>query len=151
MFVLDTNVLSELRKNPANPAVLQWVRDYDEDPLFTTAVTVYEIKRGILDVPARDTRQSAVLDRWLDRVLERFQDRILSLDAAAALQAAEANKRTNIDLRDCMVAAIANTNHMTVVTRNQKHLARSPLGLSTRGLAPSPEGTDRTGFCWQAS
>jgi predicted nucleic acid-binding protein len=124
MFVLDTNVLSEIRKNPANPKVVDWVRGHDEENLYITSINVFEIKRGVLDVPDQDTRQTMIMNRWLDQILLRFQNRTLPLDTDSALSAAEANKRTNIDMKDCMIGAMADRHKMTVVTRNEKHLAR---------------------------
>lgn len=124
MFVLDTNVLSEIRKNPANQNVVDWVRDHDEESLYITSVNIFEIKRGVLDVPEQDTRQTSIMNRWLDGVLRSFQSRTLPLDTDSALRAAEVNKRTNIDMKDCMIGAIADQHKMTVVTRNEKQLAR---------------------------
>ncbi|MFC7618986.1 type II toxin-antitoxin system VapC family toxin [Microlunatus sp. GCM10028923] len=124
MFVLDTNVLSEIRKNPANQTVVDWIRNHDEESLYITSINIFEIKRGGLDVPEQDTRQTSIMNRWLDGILRSFQSRTLPLDTESALRAAEANKRTNIDMKDCMIGAIADHHKMTVVTRNEKHLAR---------------------------
>lgn len=124
MFVLDTNVLSEIRKNPANQSVVDWVRDHDEESLYITSINVFEIKRGVLDVPEQDVRQTSIMNRWLDGILLSFQSRRLPLDTDSALRAAEANKRTDIEMKDCMIGAIADSHRMTVVTRNEKHLSR---------------------------
>jgi predicted nucleic acid-binding protein len=124
MFVLDTNVLSEIRKNPANQSVVAWIRDHDEESLYTTAISIFEIKRGVLDVPPQDARQTLIMNRWLDGILLSFADRTLPLDTGSALKAAEANKQTNIEMKDCMIGAIADSHQMTVVTRNDKHLSR---------------------------
>lgn len=124
MFVLDTDVLSEIRKNPANQSVVDWVRDHDEESLYITSINVFEIKRGVLDVPELDVRQTSIMNRWLDGILLSFQSRTLPLDTDSALRAAEANQRTNIEMKDCMIGAIADSHRMTVVTRNEKHLSR---------------------------
>lgn len=125
MFVLDTNVISEIRKkDAANPAVTEWMRSHDEEALYTTSLTIYELKLGILNIPGQDPKQIAAFDQWFDEVVSGFCDRVLSLDTTAAIGAAEAHKRTNIDMKDCMIGAIADSHRMTVVTRNEKHLRR---------------------------
>ncbi|GAB3759625.1 type II toxin-antitoxin system VapC family toxin [Microlunatus parietis] len=125
MFVLDTNVISEIRKkDAANPAVTEWMRDHDEETLYTTSLTIYELKLGILNIPGQDPKQIAAFGQWFDEVVSGFCDRVLSLDTRSAIGAAEAHKVTNIEMKDCMIGAIADHHKMTVVTRNEKHLAR---------------------------
>lgn len=124
MFVLDTNVLSEIRKTNAAPSVVAWIRGHHDDVLHTTAMNIYEIKKGIVSIPAQDTRQVAMLDRWLAKILTRFQNRVLPMGVASAIEAAETGKHTNIEMRDCVIGAIANQHDMTVVTRNTKHLSK---------------------------
>lgn len=125
MFVLDTNVISEIRKkDDADPSVVRWLSNQDEEAVYTTALTIFEIKLGILNIPGRDRRQTEAFEHWFRQVMERFRDRVLPLDALAAVEAAGAHKRTNIDMKDCMIGAIADRHKMTVVTRNEKHLAR---------------------------
>ncbi|WP_152364747.1 type II toxin-antitoxin system VapC family toxin [Microlunatus speluncae] len=125
MFVLDTNIISEIRKkDAANPAVIEWMRSQDDEILYTTSLTIYELKLGILNLPRQDPRQVAAFDQWFDEVVSEFRDKVLPLDLRSAIGAAEANKRTNIEMKDCMIGAIADHHKMTVVTRNEKHLAR---------------------------
>ena len=72
----------------------------------------------------RTERQTSIMNRWLDGILLSFQSRTLPLDTDSALRAAEAHKRTNIEMKDCMIGAIADSHRMTVVTRNERHLRR---------------------------
>ncbi len=123
MFVLDTSVLSELRRAHPEPTVVAWIRGHPEEILYTTAMNIYEIQRGIEAVPQQDDHQRAVFQRWLDKIMERFTGRILEWDAEAALHAAK-RATTNVDMKDCVIGAIADRHDMTVVTRNVKHLAR---------------------------
>lgn len=138
MYVLDTNVISEIRKRTANPAVVGWVGKHDEESLYLTAITIYELKRGILDIPERDAEQARAFDGWLDEVLDTFRGRILPLTTEAALRAAKTNKLTNVELKDCLIGAIADTNTMFVVTRNDRHLAR----VAERVINPWSEPPD---------
>lgn len=124
MFVLDTNVLSEIRKTHADRTVVSWVRGHHDDLMYTTAMNIYEIKKGILSVPASDSRQISMLDTWLTKILTRFQRRVLPMEAEAAVEAAEIGRQTNIEMKDCVIGAIANQHDMTVVTRNTKHLSK---------------------------
>ncbi|MCL2781766.1 MAG: type II toxin-antitoxin system VapC family toxin [Actinomycetia bacterium] len=124
MFVLDTNVLSEIRKGRSNKLVLDWIRNRDPDSLYTTSINIFEIQLGISRVPRHDGHQTDVLTTWLEKVLVEFRRRILPFDHVAAIEAAKVHAGTNIEHRDCMIGAIANLHRMPVVTRNAKHLVR---------------------------
>lgn len=139
MYVLDTNVLSEIRKADADPNVVAWVRNQSDELLFTTAMNIYEIKKGILSIPSQDARQIRVFEVWLDRILERFSGRILPMGPESALAAAEAGKRTNIEMKDCVIGAIADHHRMSVVTRNVKHLSK----IADRVIDPWTASADR--------
>lgn len=124
MYLLDTNVVSELRKtksNKANKHVLSWAAATPHSTLFLSSITVLELKIGILQVERRDAKQGTLLRTWLESlVLPTFADRILSVDTAVARTCAimhVPNKRSD---RDSLIAATAIVHGMIIVTRNVK-------------------------------
>ena len=122
MFLLDTNVVSELRKagtGRANPAVVAWAQDAAAATLFLPVIVVLEIERGVLMAERRDPAQGAALRAWLeDRVLPAFEGRILPVDTAVARRCAVLHVPDPKSDRDALIAATALVHGMTVVTRN---------------------------------
>lgn len=122
MFVLDTNVVSELRKagdGKADANVVAWVSSVDAATLYLSTVTLLELELGILRILRRDTVQGTKLRTWMDRyVLPEFSDRILPLDQAVALRCAALHVPDPRADRDATIAATALVHGMTVVTRN---------------------------------
>jgi len=120
MFLLDTNVVSELRRrDKTDPRVSAWSDAIAPDDLFLSAVTVLELEAGVLTMERRDTVQGAVLRRWLDnKVLPSFSGRILPVDTAIALRCARLHVPNPKPERDAMIAATALVKHLIVVTRN---------------------------------
>lgn len=122
MFLLDTNVVSELRKagtGRAHPSVVAWAQDVDPAALFLPVIAVLEIERGVLMAERRDPAQGAVLRAWLEgRVLPTFEGRILPVDAAVARRCAGLHVPDPQSDRDALIAATALVHGMTVVTRN---------------------------------
>ena len=122
MFLLDTNVVSELRKvraGKADAGVSAWAANVDASALFMSAITVMELEMGVLQVERRDTAQGALLRTWLDRhVLVEFADRVLPIDAAVARRCARLHVPDRRSERDALIAATALVHGMTVVTRN---------------------------------
>lgn len=128
-FLLDTNVVSALRVRGRNPAVETWVASVPVADLFVTAITMAEIERGVVGKERTDPVQGAVLRSWFeDRVLPAFADRVLSFDLAAARMLASYRVPEHAPLDDALIAAIAQSNGMTVVTRNVRHFA--PLEIA---------------------
>ena len=127
MFILDTNVLSELRKvgdGRADPKVVAWLSGVDAARLYLSAITVLEIELGILRVERRDPNQGARLRTWMDRhVMPEFADRILPVDASTALRCARLHVPDPRADRDAYIAASALVHGMTVVTRNTADFA----------------------------
>jgi len=123
MYLLDTNVLSELRKVPANPRVKNWVDAQDKATLFISAVSMLEIRRGIHKLELRgDLAQAAIFTAWLQRQIQpAFAGRILSIDQDVALRAAVLPWPDLNDYRDALIAATALVHGATVVTRNVRH------------------------------
>ncbi len=128
MFVLDTNVVSELRKvraGKANLGVAQWAAAAPSAQLFVSAVAVHELEHGVLLIERRDPPQGAILRQWLDAsVAAAFADRILAVDEAVARRAAALHAPDPAPLRDALIAATAFVQRMAVVTRNVKDFER---------------------------
>ena len=122
MFLLDTNVVSELRKVRAGKAdvrVAVWADSVDVADLFLSAISIQELEIGVLLVERRDSTQGAMLRAWLDgHVLPAFAGRILPVDQAVALCSARLHVPDPGPLRDSFIAATALVHSMTVVTRN---------------------------------
>ena len=122
MFVLDTNVVSELRKirlGRADTYVAQWADSVDAVDLYLSAITVQELEIGVLLAERRDPPQGAVFRAWLDsRVLPAFAGRILPVDTAVAQRSAKLHVPDPRPVRDCLIAATALVHGMTLVTRN---------------------------------
>jgi predicted nucleic acid-binding protein len=126
MFVLDTNVISELRKTRgrADSGVVGWVHGQSADVLFLSVVTVLELDLGVARVERRDKQQGRVLRSWLEeRVLIEFADRVLPIDFSVARCAARLHVPDPRPERDALLAATAITRGMTVVTRNVRDFA----------------------------
>jgi predicted nucleic acid-binding protein len=123
MYLLDTNVLSELRKVPANARVKTWIDAQVKATLFISAVSVLEIRRGIYKLELRgDSAQAAIFMAWLQRQIQpAFAGRILSVDQDVALRAAVLPWADPTDYRDALIAATALVHGATVVTRNVRH------------------------------
>jgi predicted nucleic acid-binding protein len=122
MFLLDTNVLSELRKvgdGKADANVVTWVESVDAATLYLSAMTLMEIELGILQIERRDVAQGARLRTWMTHhVLPEFLERTLPVDAAVALRCASLHVPDPRAERDALIAATALVHRMTVVTRN---------------------------------
>jgi len=122
MYLLDTNVISEIRKirfGSANKNVAKWADDVDARELYLSVITVEELEIGVLLLERRDPKQGTVLRAWLDQqVLPAFEGRILEIDMAIVLRSAHLHVPNPKPLRDGLIAATALVHSMTVVTRN---------------------------------
>jgi toxin FitB len=120
MYLLDTNVLSELRRGKrADAKVAAWSRAVHPTDLFLSVVTILEVERGILLVERRDKKQGALLRAWLnERVMPQFDGRILPVDTAIAQKCAALqipNPRPHLD---ALIAATAIVHQLKLATRN---------------------------------
>jgi predicted nucleic acid-binding protein len=122
MFVLDTNVVSELRKvrlGKADMNVTAWTQSVDAADLFVSAITVMELELGVLSVERKDATQGVMLRSWLEQhVLPEFNGRTLPVDTAVAQRCARLHAPDKRSERDALIAATALVHGMTVVTRN---------------------------------
>ena len=122
MFVLDTNVVSELRKantGKADANVVAWANSVLPASLFLSAISILELEMGILLIERRDQEQGKMLRNWLEnQVLPTFEERSLVVDTAVARQCARLHVPDPCSERDALIAATALVHGMTVVTRN---------------------------------
>lgn len=120
MFVLDTNVVSELRRpRKADRHVVAWAAATPLGELFLSSITILELELGALLAERRDKLHGEVLRDWIDnQILPRFEGRILPVDTAVARRCARLHVPDPCGERDALIAATALTHGMTVVTRN---------------------------------
>lgn len=120
MYLLDTNVISELRRaRRADARVAAWAATIPSGDIFLSAITILELELGVLSVERRDAAQGAILREWLERqVLPRFGDRVLPVDLAVARACARLHVPDKKAERDALIAATALVHDLTVVTRN---------------------------------
>lgn len=122
MYLLDTNVISELRKaasGRANPHVRAWAAGADAATLFLSAITLLELELGTLRMERRDPQQGAALRSWLENhILPSFANRILAVDIPVARKGAFLQVPNPRPYRDSLIAATALIHGMTVVTRS---------------------------------
>lgn len=122
MYLLDTNVISELRKaksGKSNKNVVAWAHNVSPASLFLSVISILELETGVLLVERRDPPQGAILRSWLDaHVLPAFSERILYVDVAVAKHCAKLHIPNPQSDRDAIIAATALVHGMTIVTRN---------------------------------
>lgn len=129
MYLLDTNVVSELRRPRPHGAVLDWISDVPAEQLFLSAVTIGEIQAGIEITREQDNAKAAELEAWLDKVLASYG--VLPMDAPAFREWARLmHRRSDTMTEDAMIAATAIVHRLTVVTRNVGDFER--LGVKLR-------------------
>lgn len=133
MYLLDTNVVSELRRakaGKADPYVTAWALSVPVVSLFLSAITVLELELGVLLMERRDPAQGAVLRIWLEQqVLPAFSGRILAVDTAIARRCARLHVPDPRSERDALIAATALIHGLIVVTRNVTDF--QPTGVGT--------------------
>ncbi|MFN0005350.1 MAG: type II toxin-antitoxin system VapC family toxin [Burkholderiaceae bacterium] len=128
MYLLDTNVISELRKPKPHGAVLQWISNIKDSELFLSAVTIGEIQSGIETTRDQDPLKANQIEKWLDQLINNFN--ILPMDTLAfRIWSKLMAKESSTVNEDAMIAAIAISNNLTVVTRNVKDFQRFEVRL----------------------
>ena len=122
MYLLDTNVVSELRKvrlGKADANVAAWADSVDAAELFVSAISIMELELGVLSIERKDAAQGAVLRAWMERhVLPEFAERMLPVDTAVAQRCARLHVPDRRGERDALIAATALVHGMAMVTRN---------------------------------
>ena len=133
MFLLDTNVVSELRKTGdgrADDRVTAWISGQDAASFYISVLTLMELEIGILRIERRDAEQGARLRSWMDRhVMPEFEDRTLAVDSAIALKCARLHVPDPRGERDALIAATAIVHGMTVVTGNSSDFEATGVAL----------------------
>lgn len=131
MYLLDTNVVSELRKIDAGKAdrqVARWANGVDVSELFLSTLTLEELERGVLLVEKCDRRKGEILRTWLEsKLLPAFEERILAVDASVARRCAALHVPDPRSPIDALIAATALVHGLKLVTRNVAHFA--PTGV----------------------
>ena len=131
MFLLDTNVISELRRpERANPNVVAWAAVFPAASFFLSAISILEIEIGTLKLVRKNPAQGAFLRVWIDeQILPRFEGRILPVDTAVAQRCARLHVPDPDSERDALIAATALVHSLTVVTRNTTDFEAAGVAL----------------------
>ena len=137
MYLIDTVVLSELRKRERHAGVVQWLRSKAVDALFLSAITIGEIERAVLLQRAKNAVFAEALGAWLDRTVETYADRILPVDTPVARRWGRLSARIGHGGADLLIAATALEYGLTVVTRNVRHFL--PTGVPVEDPFQGPE------------
>lgn len=125
-YLLDTNVISELRKGQrCDASVASWFEGVSSGEVYLSALTVGEIRKGIENLRRRDEGRAEALDSWLQELLEVYSDRILPIDEAIADQWGRFNVPDSLPVLDSLLAATASVHGLTLVTRNLKDVRRT--------------------------
>jgi predicted nucleic acid-binding protein len=130
MFLLDTNIVSELRKGArANTRVRSWFAQVDDAALFLSVLVAGELRQGVERVRLRDTTQATHLDRWLRRLIDDYAERLLPVDARVAELWGRLNVPEPVSTVDGLLAATAIVHDLTLVTRNVRDVERTGARL----------------------
>jgi len=127
-YLLDTNIVSELRRPKAHAGLIEWFDDQPARALFLSIVTVGEIRQGIEQLRSRDARQANLLDRWLSGLAQFYEDRLLFVDGTVAEEWGRLRARRSVPVMDALIAATARVHGLTLVTRNVRDFAN--LGVT---------------------
>lgn len=136
-YLVDTNVISELRKGPrCDPSVAAWWSSVPEDDIFLSVLTVGEIRKGIESVRRRDVASATALESWLAGIVRDHADRILPIDVEIVDEWGRMNVPDPLPVIDGLLAATAKVRALTFATRNTVDIARTGVDL----LNPWREG-----------
>ncbi len=129
-WLLDTNILSELRKgHRANEGVRAWFAEVREEELFTSVLVLGEVRRGIESIRRRDVPSALALEQWLMRMTTSFGDRILPVDSMVADRWGALNVPDPVPTVDGLLAATALVHDLVLVTRNVRDVGRTGVRL----------------------
>ena len=123
-YLLDTNVVSELRKGArTNRGVARWFAEVSDEELYLSVLTAGELRRGIDSIQRRDREAAAALNRWLHGLVDSFGDRLLPINHAVAVEWGRMNVARSLPVIDSLLAATAQVHGLTFITRNTKDIA----------------------------
>jgi len=133
MYLLDTNVISEIRKvnlGKANAGVAEWTRQASQSLMYVSVISLMEIEQGILRLERRDTVQASLLKNWLhNKVLPSFDDNVVNIDQRVALACAALHVPDKQPANDSLIAATALIHDLTLVTRNTSDFIHTGVKL----------------------
>ena len=121
MFLIDTDVLSTLRRRERSPDIVRWIAAQRTTDLYLSVVSIGEIERGIAGARRRDPALARSLAGWLDTLIALYAERILPVDLSAARRWGRLSAAMGHEGADLLIAATAIENGLTVVTRNVRH------------------------------
>lgn len=140
MFLLDTNVVSELRKKSnADSSVVGWSLSQPASMLFLSVIIVRELEYGVLLAARKDAQKAGVLKNWLETILERFDGRTIAIDTEIARRCAALHVPDPKSERDSWIAATALVHKLTVVTRNTRDFEGTGVKLFNPWLASATQ------------
>lgn len=128
-FLLDTNVVSEIRKKAPDPGVAAWFATVPADQLFLSVLVVGEIRQGIERLARRDPAQAEIFERWLSRLTSEYHDRVVPVTADIAEAWGRLNVPDPIPVVDGLMAATALVRGWTLVTRNAADVVSTGVRL----------------------
>ena len=128
MFLLDTNIVSDLRKPKPHGGVMAWISAQDASSLYLSAMTIAELQRGIEMTREQDAEKAGQLEAWLEQLT--FTGQVLAMDAAVCREWAKVmHRRSDTLVEDAFIAATASVHRLVVVTRNVRDF--KSLGVNT--------------------
>ena len=125
MFLVDTDVLSALRRRERHPKVVAWLSSQRDSELHLSVVTIGEVERGIAQQQSRDPAFARALSAWLENVLTLYANRVLPIDLATARRWGKLTAQIGHSSADLLIAATALEHGLTVVTQNVRHFEPS--------------------------
>ncbi|HKL81848.1 MAG TPA: type II toxin-antitoxin system VapC family toxin [Desulfobacter sp.] len=131
-YLLDTCVMSELVKATPDENVINWINNTPDERLFLSVITIGEIRKGLTKLP--DSKKKYQLTNWLNTLLENYEARIYPVDLAVAeswgtIQGKAENNGTPVASVDSLIAAVAQTHNLIIVTRNEKDFAATNVTI----------------------
>ena len=129
MYLLDTMVLSELRKKERNPGVTQWLSGKSDKELCISVVSIGEISKGIAQQDKQNKELASLLHRWLEKLVLLYGQRILPVDIPIAKRWGELSAQAHNAGVDILLAATAIEHNLTIVTRNGRHFSQTRVNI----------------------
>jgi predicted nucleic acid-binding protein len=130
-YLLDTVVVSEMRKRQAHPGLVRWLRGKADQSLYLSTVTIGEIERGIGQISTADPAFAEALASWLEQLIDGYEDRLLPIDVPVARRWGRLAARLGHPGIDLLIAATALEHRLTVATRNVRHFARAGVAVES--------------------